>query len=177
MLIIAIVLVVASFATMFGPIVQVKNGSDISFYDAIHLSKGYVADPDTIPYCGAIIASIIALGLIFFGLGFVLICDLKTKDKPEEEKYPSFFKNKRTYEIVKMVILVICVLFLIISCTISYCGYPAFMGLTSNQWSGLISNFGTKWYGYGNWLTGSILFISLVLTILYTIKNKPSSDY
>ncbi len=176
-LLVAIVLIVASFASMFGPIVQVQNGSDISFYDAIHLSKGLIYDNDTIPYCGAIICSIITLGLAFFALGFVLICELKIEGKEEEEKYPSFFKNKRVYEIVKMIILVFSIAFLIISCAISFCGYPAFMGLTTNQWSGVILNFGTKWYGYGNWLTGSIVFISLVLTTIYTIKNKPSLDY
>ncbi len=172
LLIPVLVLIVGSFASMFLPIVSIPNGnySSISFYDAIRWTKG-LSNSDSIPYCGAIITSIIALGLAFILLTLLVVFEAKKGD----ELFPKFFKKRRNYDVTKIVFLVFSLLFLIISCVISYCAYPAFMGLT--RWSGIFYNFSNNYYGCGNWITGSILFIALCLTIYYFFKYKPNMDY
>lgn len=167
-----LVLIVASFASMFLPVVSIPNGnySSISFYEAIRWTKG-VSNADSIPYCGAIITSIIALGLALILLTLLVIFEVKKGD----EVFPKFFKKRNYYDVTKIVFLVFSILFLIISCAISYCAYPAFMGLT--KWSGIISNFSNNYYGCGNWITGSMLFVALVILVYYFFKYKPNMDY
>lgn len=91
LLIPVLVLIVGSFVSMFLPIVSIPNGnySSISFYDAVHRTKGF-NNSDSIPYCGAIITSIIALGLAFILLTLLVVFEVKKGD----ELFPKFLRKE-----------------------------------------------------------------------------------
>jgi len=156
-------LVIASFASMFAPLLTIStNNYYVSFYDAIYYTKGTFGGEFEAPeYCGTVISLIIFLLLAFCCSLACLIVDRVD------------IKNREIIEKVKFYLNVFGVICFTITTILAFCGYTAFTSMKHNT----ITDYSHRLYGWGCYLVGFESGAGLIITILQSIKLKPKLDY